>query len=135
MRSSEADPAKLAQYHNLVDSGNGQDSSANSGGDDNNIEPAATEDDDSGDDIEIDGDAYKEKRIAAFRRGALRLGTVVDFGVDEEDVDGWTIEFDDEDVVDYKDGTKGKEEDFSYAELKHSLQLYDEEGFMLESAE
>lgn len=44
------------------------------------------------------------------------------------------IVFDDEDVVEYKDGTKGKEEDFSYAELKDSIRLYDEEGFMLENA-
>ena len=61
------------------------------------------------------------------------IGTVVDYGADDDDIDGWTIEFDDENVVDYLDGTNGKEEDLSYAELKHSLQLYDEEGFMLEN--
>ena len=42
---------------------------------------------------------------------------------------GWNIEFDDEDVVEYKDGDRGKDENFSLEELQEGIQLYEEEGF------
>jgi len=84
---------------------------------------------DEGDKV-LDGDDYVGERVAAFREGSIRKGTVTECGKDEETgVIGWNIEFDDEDVVEYKDGDRGKDENFSLEELQEGIQLYEEEGF------
>ena len=103
-------------------------------------EPAAEDDEDDDEIMEVDnedegdkvldGDDYVGERVAAFREGSIRKGTVTECGKDEETgVIGWNIEFDDEDVVEYKDGDRGKDENFSLEELQEGIQLYEEEGF------
>lgn len=83
-----------------------------------------------GDEDDEDGDDHVGKRVAAFREGSIRQGTVTECGKDEETgVIGWNIEFDDEDVVVYNDGDRGKDENFSLKELEEGIQLYEEEGF------
>ena len=133
-KAIEANPNDLAVYHEQV--GNGNDTTGNGGND----EPAAEDDEDDDEIMEVDnedegdkvldGDDYVGERVAAFREGSIRKGTVTECGKDEETgVIGWNIEFDDEDVVEYKDGDRGKDENFSLEELQEGIQLYEEEGF------
>ena len=133
-KAIEANPNDLAAYKVQVGNGN-----VNTG-DDGNNEPAAEGDEDDDDEMEcdneaggdecLDGDDYVGKRVAAFREGSIRRGTDTECGKDEvTDVIGWNIEFDDEDVVVYNDGDRGKDENFSLKELEEGIQLYEEEGF------
>ena len=51
-------------------------------------------DNEAGGDECLDGDDYVGKRVAAFREGSIRRGTVTECGKEEvTDVIGWNIEF------------------------------------------
>ena len=87
---------------------------------------------DSDDEDEI-GAGYMGCYVAKHVGDAVIRGEVVDFGYRDRDgvsTLAWTVKYEEKEVVEYTDGTKGQKEDFHRDELINAMKLYQTKHYL-----
>ena len=85
------------------------------------------------DDDEKIGAGYMGCYVTKHVGDSLIRGEVVDFGYRDRDgvsTLAWTVKYEEEEVVEYTDGTKGQKEDFYQEELVEAMKLYQTKHYL-----